>query len=158
MEERREVVEKGPDGQRRVVTSETVAPAVEEVDHKHVVTYDPYAERRQIADRLVQATWLVFGIIEGLLAIRFVLLLLGANRANEFAQLVLGASAPFVAPFLGLFTTPAAGGSVIELNTLVAMLVYLLLAWVVVRIIWLLVGETRSSVHTTATSVERRVD
>jgi hypothetical protein len=158
MEERREVVERSVDGERRVVTHESVAPPAEAVDQRHVVTYDPYADRRQTGDRLVQAVWLVFGVIEGLLAIRFVLLLLGANRANDFAQLILGASAPFVAPFVGLFGTPAAGGSVLELHTIVAMLVYLLLAWIVVRIVWLLAGETRSSVRTSESSVERRVD
>jgi hypothetical protein len=159
MEERREVVETGPDSERRVVTQESTLPAAEEAaGQRQVVTYDPYAGRRQTADRLVQAVWLVFGIIEGLLAIRFLLLLLGANRANDFAQLILGVSSPFVAPFFGLFGTPALGGSVFELHTLVAMLVYLLLAWVVVKLVWLLVGETRSSVSTTASSVERRVD
>jgi len=156
MEERREVVETGPDGERRVVSQETAARVGPEVDHERVVTYDPYAGRRQTVARLVQACWLVFGIIEGLLAIRFVLLFLGANRANDFAQLILGASSPFVAPFVGLFGTPAAGGSVFELNTLVAMLVYLLLAWVIVRIIWLLAGETRSGVHTHAERIESR--
>jgi hypothetical protein len=158
MEERREVVETGPAGERRVVTHESVAPATEAVDQRQAVTYDPYADRRQTADRLVQAVWLVFGIIEGLLAIRFLLLLLGANRANDFAQLILGASRPLVAPFVGLFGTPAVGPSVFELHTLVAMLVYLLLAWVMVKIVWLLAGETRSSVRTTASAVERRIE
>jgi len=144
--------------ERRVVTHETVVPATETVDHERVVTYDRYADRRYNSARLMQAVWLVFGIVEGLLAIRFTLALLGANRNVDFAQLIFGATAPMIAPFVGLFGTPAAGGSLLELYTLVAMVVYLLVGWVVAKIVWLLAGETRSSVQTTANTVERRID
>jgi hypothetical protein len=107
---------------------------------------------------LVQAIWLVFGVVEGLIAIRFVLMLLGANPAAGFAQLVYGTTAPLVAPFVGLFGTPRTGASAFELHSIVAMVVYFMLAWVLVRLAWLLLGETRRAVATSAEAVEHRVD
>jgi hypothetical protein len=54
-----------------------------------------------------------------------------------------------VAPFVGLFGSPRAGGGVPELHSMIAPVVYSLLAW-------LLFGGTRSAAITTSTSVERR--
>lgn len=47
--------------------------------------------------------WYIAGLLEALLALRFILALLGANPANMFASLVYGISYPFVAPFFSLF-------------------------------------------------------
>jgi hypothetical protein len=50
--------------------------------------------------------WLVSvigGFIEALIALRFVLRLLGANPLNGFVQWVYDWSTPFVAPFAGIF-------------------------------------------------------
>src|SRR5688572_13042462 len=73
----------------RVVTDHNAAvvtpPAAAAVDEVHATAYDPYANRRRSSHRLVQAVWLLFGIVEGLLAVRFVLRLLGANEAAGFA-------------------------------------------------------------------------
>jgi hypothetical protein len=38
----------------------------------------------------------------------------------------------------------------------VALIVYAVVAWLVVKLVWLLVGETRSAVTTASTSVEAR--
>jgi hypothetical protein len=59
-------------------------------------------------------------------------------------------------PFQGLFGQPNAGGMVIDINALVAIVVYALLAWVLVKLVWLLGGETRSGVRTSR--VDRRSD
>jgi hypothetical protein len=131
----------------------TAAPAAA-VDRTAATAYDPYAGRRQASYRLVQAIYLVFGIIEALIAIRLVLRLLGANAQAGFAQLIYGLTAPFIAPFVGLFGNPSAGGSVLELHSVVALIVYALLAWGVAKVAWLLWGETRSAIRTSATSVE----
>ncbi len=105
----------------------------------------------------MQAIYLIFGIIEALLVIRLVLRVLGANPAAGFAQFVYGVTAPFLAPFVGLFGSPQAGGSVLEIHTIVALVVYALVAWLLARLAWLLLGETRSAMATTASSVETRV-
>ncbi len=78
----------------------------------------------------------LLGVIEVVLAFRFVLALLGANRSNDFAQLVFNLSYPFVQPFFGLFGyTPSYGNSHVELYTLVAMAVYAIIAWGIISLI-----------------------
>jgi YggT family protein len=129
-----------------------------DVDQVQATAYDPYAERRRSSYRLVQGVWLLFGIVEGLLAIRFVLKLLGANETAGFASFIYGASAPFIAPFADLFANPASGGSILELTTIVAFVVYMLLAWLIAKVIWLLAGESRSATRTVANSTRTRVD
>jgi hypothetical protein len=96
------------------------------------------------------------GIVHDFRAIRIVLRALGANSQAGFAQLVYGVSAPLVAPFAGLFGNPQTGGAVLELHSIVALIVYALLAWLVGKLVWLLVGETRSAVTTASTSVDTR--
>src|ERR687886_9599 len=146
---------------RRVVTpttAETVTPAepAAAVDRTAATAYDPYAGRRAASYRLVRAIYLVFRIIEALIAIRLVLRALGANADAGFAQFIYGVTAPLVAPFAGLFGNPQAGGSVLELHSIVALVVYALVAWGLGKLAWLLFGETRSAVRTASTSVETR--
>jgi hypothetical protein len=144
---------------RVVVTppsSTVVAGSTAAVDQTAVTAHDPYAGRRHTSYRVVQAIYLVFGVIEALIVIRLVLRGLGANPDAGFAQFVYGLTAVFVAPFAGLFGNPQAGGSVLELHSIVALVVYALLAWLLTRLAWLLVGETRSAVRTASTSVETR--
>lgn len=133
----------------------TSAP-VAAVDHTTATAYDPYASRRQAGERIVQIIYLLFGIVEALIAIRVVLRALGANPQAGFAQLVYGLSAPLVAPFAGLFGNPQYSGSVLEIHSIVALVVYALLAWLVAKLAWLLFGEARSAVATTTASVETR--
>lgn len=108
-----------------------------------VVADDPYAERRGAADKARQVVYLLFGLVEGLIAIRFVLRALGANPETPFASFIYGVTAPFLAPFAGLFGTPTFNGSVLEWHSLVAIVVYMLLAWALARLLWLVAGETR---------------
>ena len=131
------------------------APAT--VDRVHTAAYDPYAGRRRASEKLVQAVYLVFGLIETLIAIRFILRLLGANSEAGFAQFIYGITAPFIAPFVGLFGTVRASGSVLEPESIVAIIVYALAAWLLAKVLWLMLGETRSAVATSTTSVDTHV-
>ena len=49
-------------------------------------------------------------------------------------------------------------GSILELTTLVAIIVYALVAWLLVKVIWLLAGETRSATRTVASSSRAHID
>jgi hypothetical protein len=71
----------------------------------------------------------VFGVIEVLIAIRFVLMLLGANAEAGFVKMIYGISGIFMAPFVTIFSTQEAGGAVFEWSALVAIAVYALIAW-----------------------------
>ena len=143
MQTHREVVEATP----------TVA-----TDRTESTTYDPYAGRRLTSIKITRAIYLLFGLIEALLVIRFVLKALGANAEAGFAQLIYGVTGPLVAPFMGLFGTPqAAGGSVLEVHTLIAIVIYALVAWLVSRGAALMVGEGRSATVARTDNVQTRV-
>ena len=87
-----------------------------------------------------------FGVIEVLLAIRFLLRLFGADPTAPFSAMILGVTAPFVAPFVGVFPNAAASGSVFEPASLLAIVIYALLAWLIAKIIWLLFARDGSAV------------
>jgi ABC-2 type transport system ATP-binding protein len=146
MDERPEVVETTP-GTTAVVTSSAPGAAV---DQSQATTYHSFSERRQSSYRLIQAVYLIFALIEALLAIRFVLRLLGANPDAGFARFISSLSAVFVTPFLGLIGTPESGGSMLEPQLLVAIVVYALLGWLVAKLIRLAFGESRSATVTAA--------
>jgi len=110
------------------------------------VAYDPYEGRRVTMQKTIMGIYLVFGIIEGLIAIRFFLRLFGANPNVPFADFIYTLTAPFVAPFIGLFGTPQLSAGAVEWHSLVAILIYAILAALIVRVIWLLFGETRHGV------------
>lgn len=91
------------------------------------------AHERNVADRVV---WYIAGVLITLLSIRFVLSLLGANRSNGFADFVYSVTYPFAAPFFGLFGYQVQYGvSRFEIETLVAIAVYALLAYGISKLI-----------------------
>lgn len=113
---------------------------------------DVLAKRRLILGRIIQLVWLMAGTLEALIALRFVLKLIAANPDNTFARLVYDLTAVFLWPFFGLTITPSVEGIVLEIHSLIAMLVYALLAWFVVQLIWLIFYRTSAR---TVTVVER---
>lgn len=74
-------------------------------------------------------SWYVAGVLEVLLAFRFFLKLFAANPDAFFTRLIYVITYPFAAPFLNVFQVKQSEGSVLEVTTLLAMLVYWLLAW-----------------------------
>ena len=115
------------------------------VNQLQTTTHDPLQGRRQTAYKLVQSIYLLFGVIDALIAMRVVLRLLAANPSAIFAQWIYGMTDSLGAPFVSLFSAVGVGGGVLELNALVALAVYALLAWSLARITWLVIGETRTS-------------
>ncbi len=112
----------GPQGER-VVRSE------------HISEPSPAERRAATAARINQVVYFIFGIINALIAIRFVLLALGASQSSDFVRLMYGLTQPFVAPFLGIFGEPVIQNSVIEWSSLVAILVYSLVAYGISRVL-----------------------
>jgi len=78
---------------------------------------------------LSRVVWYVFGAIEVLIAVRFVLLLLGANAEAAFVNMIYTVSGIFMAPFGRIFETQHFGNNSIEWSALVAIVVYALIAW-----------------------------
>lgn len=87
--------------------------------------------------QVTRLVWFVVSALEVLLLFRFLMRLLGANADAEFTQIIYRISDPFIAPFRAVFPTQAVEGSVFEWGTLLAIIVYWLLAWLIVRLLLL---------------------
>ena len=90
----------------------------------------------------------LFGALEILLAFRLVLKFLGASYSSAFVGLIYGLTGIFILPFEGIFRRLSTQGlettSVLEPSTLVAIIVYALLSWGIVKLIRLVSGEQQA--------------
>jgi len=82
----------------------------------------------------IQIVWYVMGLVEFLLAFRFIIKLLGANSDSGLVSFIYGITQPMAAPFLGVFNVNWTQGNIFEWTTLLAMLVYFFIAWAVVKL------------------------
>jgi hypothetical protein len=116
---------------RQTVTETTDQPVATD---DTVATENPRTEHGiTVAERVV---YLLGGILLALLAIRFLLMLLGANASAGFANFIYDVSHPFVSPFFGLFNYDETfGRSRFEYETLVAIVVYAIVIWIVARLV-----------------------
>ncbi len=90
-----------------------------------------------------------FGVLEILLAFRLVLKLTGASISSAFVGLIYGLTGIFILPFEGIFRRGFAPGvettSVLEPSTIVAIIVYAVLAWGIVKLLRILSGEQQQT-------------
>lgn len=93
--------------------------------------------------RGTQIAWYILGLIEVLLLFRFVLKLLGANPDAGFTSFLYGVTHFFVSPFTSVFRVTYIEGSVFEWTTILAMLVYWVVAIGIVKLF--LMGKTVST-------------
>jgi YggT family protein len=149
-EQTEQVVESGGGVERheRVVTDS------EGGGHSERSVRDVAAEQQWQLQRMAQVVWLCTGIVEMLIGARVLLKLIAANPDNAFARFVYNTTAVFLAPFFGLTSSPAAGGSVLELPSLIAMAVYAFLGWGVIQVVWLIFNRSRT--RSTSTCDRRR--
>jgi YggT family protein len=124
-----------------------------QVERTDEIIRDTGVEHQLLVERLVSLVWLVAFVLESLFGLRFVLKLLAANPDAGFSRFVYSSTAVFLQPFQGLTVTPSAGGMVLELTTLIAMLVYLIAFWVVMELVRLVLGYSRVR---TVSTFERR--
>lgn len=89
--------------------------------------------------------YFILGVLEILLAFRLVFKLAGASLASGFVSLIYKLTGIFILPFEGIFRKGFAEGvettSVIEPSTIVALIVYALIAWGIVKLMHILSGE-----------------
>ena len=95
------------------------------------VTHNATADGRTIAQRVV---WYIAGFIISLLALRVVLFLLGANRQSGFVDFLYAITQPFAAPFYGIFPQPAYGQFALDTASILAIVIYALLAWAIAKL------------------------
>lgn len=106
------------------------------------VVEDVNAENRQKLSRFVGLIHWGFGAIETLIGLRILFKLIAANPSNPFAHLIYTYSGLLVGPFRNLTVTPSADGIVLDVPAMVALLVYALIGWGLVRLVWILFYRT----------------
>jgi uncharacterized protein YggT (Ycf19 family) len=115
-----------------VDTTEQVTEKNQKLGDQRVMTREvSHDSREEHINRGVRILWFIIGIVITLLAVRFTLALIGANLENAFASFIYSITDPFVGMFRGLLQTGEfkAGVSRLEVETIVAAVVYALIGW-----------------------------
>lgn len=118
-----------PDQENRQTTQvrETQSPDGQTVQRETVQQNTSTASTATVVQRVI---WYIAGVIIALLALRIVLLLLGANNDAAFVDFIYSLSGIFAWPFFGIFNyEPTYGRSFFEISSVVAIVVYALIAW-----------------------------
>jgi len=116
---------------RTVVTTEPATAAGQQTsrtDSRDTTTIGPGGS--EMTRRVLV---LVFGLVQVLIGLRFVLLLLDAREANGLVSGILNFSQLFVAPFEGILRTDAlrASGSILDVTAIVAFVGWTILELIV---------------------------
>jgi hypothetical protein len=122
------------------------------VENSVEVFEDKNQSRANIRYWITTVTYFVLAVLEIILGLRLLFRLLGANEGNGFIMFLYNLSHVFVGPFNGIFNDQALGRNVFEISTLVAMLVYALIAWGIVslgRVLFAPVQPGHRSITTT---------
>jgi len=100
-------------------------------------------EKNQIPVWYTKSRYIIYyilGLLEVLLAFRFLFMLLGANPRSGFTSFLYAVTGIFISPFAGIFnpvsTTGLASKSVFDPATIIAMIIYALAAWGIVKLLW----------------------
>lgn len=93
--------------------------------------------------RITGLIQLGFGVLNGIIGLRFLLKLMAANPQNPFASLIYFITQPFLWMFQGLTRTPSFEGIEIEFFSLIAIVVYGLLGWIIIQLIWILFARMK---------------
>lgn len=77
---------------------------------------------------ITRAIWYILGVITAILVLRIVLLMLSANPETPFVAFVYDVSSIFVVPFYGIFDQPDYTRFYVDTSSIVAIVIYWLLA------------------------------
>jgi uncharacterized protein YggT (Ycf19 family) len=94
-----------------------------------------------------QVVGLIFGLLEATIVLRILFKFFGANPNNPIAALVAKVTDVFLAPFSGLFAPLTIGGMVFELSSFIALLIYAVIGWVIVKLITVVFYRSRGPVE-----------
>lgn len=117
---------------------------------------DNVEARRSTAYWVTGLVYFVFGVLEIAIALRVLLRLMAAAPEAGFSRFIYGVTGPFVAPFNGIVGEPAAGGgSVLDLPSILAIIVYLILSWIVAKILQFAIDRPVTGVTAARTTGRR---
>jgi uncharacterized protein YggT (Ycf19 family) len=88
--------------------------------------------------RAVQVIWFVTSVVTTLIAIRFVLKLLGASLQSGFVTFIYSLTDGLVSPFRAIFPATSGQSSTVDVAALVAIVIYALVGWGLVSLVKLL--------------------
>jgi len=118
---------------------------VTEESSRNPVVITPVKVQATDSQTVEYLIYFFFGAIEILLAFRLVLKLMGASLSSAFVNFIYSVTGIFILPFEGIFRRGFAQGlettSVIEPSTMVAVIVYVILAWGIVKLVRIFSGE-----------------
>lgn len=124
---------------KETVSTQGDNPTVEEKTNSTATGY-------QTAEYLV---YFFFGMLEILLVFRLILKMTGASSFNAFVSLIYGVTGIFILPFQGIFHQATTSGiettAVLEPSTIVAIVVYAILAVGIVKLVRILSGRQQQS-------------
>ncbi|KKP55863.1 MAG: hypothetical protein UR50_C0015G0011 [Parcubacteria group bacterium GW2011_GWC1_34_10] len=104
-------------------------------------------EAKKAIFRSYQVIWYILGVIEVILAFRVMLKLLGASTLSGFTSFIYAISSPFALPFAGILKVTGASGMVLEWSTLIAMIVYAIIAYGIVALFQLVKPTNQEEVE-----------
>jgi uncharacterized protein YggT (Ycf19 family) len=104
-------------------------------------------QRNYVVARVTQVVDYLFYLLYGLMGMRFLLALVGANQAAGFVQFVNGITQPFYAPFSGIVSRPAVNGGFFDFPLLIAVLAYVVLHVALRGLLRLLMTHERTVVR-----------
>lgn len=94
-------------------------------------------------------TYFLFGVLDILLVFRIIFKLSGASTASAFVGFIYGVTGLFILPFEGIFSRGTSQGlgtaSVFEPAALVGLIVYVFLAWGIVKLVRIFSGEQQQA-------------
>ncbi len=125
------------------------------VENRSVVFEDENLLRTNRYVLIKRIVYYVLAVLEIILALRFLFRLFGASESSGFITFLYGLTHPFVGPFNGIFNDQAVGRSVFEFSTIVAMIVYALIAWGIVSLSRVILTPNYDG-HRSTTTTRRR--
>jgi hypothetical protein len=84
--------------------------------------------------KIANAVWFILFVIVSLILLRVVLLMINANEQNAFVDWIYRASGFFVRPFMGITSDPTFNGAVFEINSLIAILIYVVIIYGILQL------------------------
>jgi hypothetical protein len=109
----------------------------------------PVVNEATKSQKLEYVIYFFFGALEILLAFRLILKLAGASLSSGFVRLIYSLTGIFILPFNGIFSKGYTQGvettSILEPATIVAIIVYIILTWGIVKLVRISSGEQQES-------------
>ena len=130
--------------------AEVVRETVKSSDNDSDTVIVPQVQSRATSYQTIEyLIYFFFGALEILLTFRLILRLTGANSFSAFVGLIYGITGVLIVPFQGIFHQATTAGvettAVLEPATIVAIVVYAVLALGIVKLVRILSGKQQAN-------------